>query len=88
MRYQKGNESKEQSAYCMVGNIKKLEGRILTLLDASFEDKDKLIALKNLVKREFSLSMSYATGFFGQVPPPNPQFEGTSETTREALLTY
>ena len=49
----------------IVARLKSLQGRILTIVDASFQDPEQRKAVKTLVSKEFRLEMTRVSDFFG-----------------------
>jgi hypothetical protein len=49
----------------IVAKLKSLQGRILTIVDASFQDPEQRKAVKTLVSKEFRLEMTRVSDFFG-----------------------
>lgn len=57
--------------------VKRIEGKIYTILEASLDDPDKLKALKSLIGQELGVLYDYAT-------TGESQFETTSTGTGDA----
>ena len=49
----------------IVARLKGLQGRLLTIVDASFQDPEQRKAVKTLVSKEFRLEMTRVSDFFG-----------------------
>jgi len=49
----------------IVARLKSMQGRILTIVDASFQDPEQRKAVKTLVSKEFRLEMGRVSDFFG-----------------------
>jgi hypothetical protein len=57
-------EDRRMSCTLVTSRFKSLEGRVLTIVDASFTDKTQRDAVKTLVKKEFRLTLDGVYRYF------------------------
>ena len=70
----------------VVARLKSLQGRMLTIVDASFQDHEQRKAVKTLVSKEFRLEIGRVSDFFGDDGDDFPRKKSDYELHGRSVL--